>query len=97
MPYNLRSGKQQHSPQEIDTALIMLKMSKDAADQKIQEEREIAESIIELNNKKQELENLKLIKQYTDQYNTLTMLSRIHQAEADRLEMEITRLISTIH
>ena len=35
MPYNLRSGKQSHSPQEIDTALIMLKMSKDAADQKI--------------------------------------------------------------
>lgn len=97
MPYNLRSGKQQHSSQEIDTALIMLKMSKDAADQKIQAEREAAESIIELNNKKQELENLKLIKQYTDQYNTLTMLSSIHQAEADRLEMEITRLISTIN
>ncbi len=97
MPYNLRSGKQQHSPQEIDTALIMLKLHKDQTDQKIQQEKEAAESIIELNKKKQELENLKLIKQYTDQYNTLTMLSRIHQEEADRLEIEISKLISTIN
>lgn len=89
MPYNLRSGKNTNSPQDIDTALVMLKLHKDAADERIQAENELKE-------KKQELENLRLIKQYTDQYNTLTMLSRIHQAEADRLEMEITRLISTI-
>ena len=90
MPYNLRSSKNTNSPQDIDTALVMLKLHKDAADERIQAENELKE-------KKQELENLKLIKQYTDQYNTLTMLSRIHQAEADRLEMEITRLISTIN
>ena len=90
MPYNLRSGKNTHSPQDIDIALVMLKLHKDEADKRIQAEKELKE-------KKQELENLKLIKQYTDQYNTLTMLSRIHQAEADRLEMEITRLISTIN
>ena len=90
MPYNLRSGKNTNSPQDIDIALVMLKLHKDAADERIQAENELKE-------KKQELENLKLIKQYTDQYNTLTMLSRIHQAEADRLEMEITRLISTIN
>ena len=93
MPYNLRSGKQSHSSQEVDIALVMLKLHKDAADQRINEEKAVAE----LNEKKKELENLKLIKQYTDQYNTLTMLSRIHQAEADRLELEITRLISTIN
>ena len=90
MPYNLRSGKNTHSPQEIDTALVMLKLHKDNSDKRIQAENELKE-------KKQELDKLKLIKQYTDQYNTLTMLSRIHQEEADRLEMEITRLISTIN
>tara|TARA_B100001059_G_scaffold227948_1_gene258401 strand:+ start:1954 stop:2226 length:273 start_codon:yes stop_codon:yes gene_type:complete len=89
MPYNLRSGKNTSSQQDKDTALILLKLHKDAADERIQAENELKE-------KKQELENLRLIKQYTDQYNTLTMLSRINQAEADRLEMEITRLISTI-
>ena len=90
MPYNLRSGKNTHSPQEIDTALVMLKLHKDNSDKRIQAENELKE-------KKQELDKLKLIKQYTDQYNTLTMLYRIHQEEADRLEMEITRLISTIN
>ena len=89
----LRSGKNTSSPQDIDAALIMLKLNKEQADQMIMEEKEAAESIIELKKKKE----LELIKQYTDQYNTLTMLSRIHQAEADRLEMEITRLISTIN
>ena len=89
MPYNLRSGKNSNSPQDIDIALVMLKLHKDAADERIQAENE-------LKGKKQKLEKLRLIKKYTDQYNTLTMLSRIHQAEADRLEMEITRLISTI-
>ena len=93
----LRSGKNTSSHQDIDAALIMLKLHKEQADKRIMEEKEAAKSIIELNEKKKELENLKLIKQYTDQYNTLTMLSRIHQAEADRLEMEITRLISTIN
>ena len=97
MPYNLRSGKQQHSHQDIDAALIMLKLHKEQADKRIMEEKEAAESIMELNKKKQELENLKLIKQKTDQYNTLTMLTRIHQEEADRLEIEISKLMSTIN
>ena len=89
MPYNLRSGKNTSSQQDIDTALILLKLHKDAADERIQAENELKE-------KKKELENLRLIKQYTDQYNTLTMLVRIYQSEIDKLEMEITRLISTI-
>ena len=86
----LRSGKNTRSPQEIDTALIMLKLHKDAADKRIQAEKELAE-------KKKELEKLRLIKKYTDQYNTLTMLTRIHQDEADRLELEITKLMSTVN
>ena len=86
MPYNLRSGKNTNSPQDIDIALVMLKLHKDAADERIQAENELKE-------KKQELENLKLIKQYTDQYNTLTMLVRIYQSEIDKLEMEVTRLM----
>ena len=86
----LRSGKKTQSSQEVDIALVMLKLHKEQADQRIREEKELEE-------KKKELENLKLIKQYTDQYNTLTMLIRIQQAEADRLEMEITSLMSTIN
>ena len=90
MPYNLRSGKNTHSPQEIDTALVMLKLHKDNADKRIQAEKELAE-------KKKELEKLRLIKKYTDQYNTLTMLIKIQQSEADRLEMKITKLMSTVN
>ena len=92
----LRSGKNTRSPQEIDTALIMLKLHKEAADHRIREENNIT-ALEDLNNKKQELDKLRLIKKYTDQYNTLTMLSRIHQEEADKLEMEITKLMSTIN
>ena len=86
----LRSGKNTHSPQEIDAALVMLKLHKDNADRHIQAEKELEE-------KKKELEKLRLIKKYTDQYNTLTMLTRIHQEEADRLELEITKLMSTVN
>ena len=93
----LRSGKNTRSPQEIDTALIMLKLHKEAADHRIKEENNITSALEDLNNKKKELEKLRLIKKYTDQYNTLTMLSRIHQEEADKLEMEITKLMSTIN
>ena len=93
----LRSGKNTRSSQEIDTALIMLKLHKEAADQRIQEENNVISALEDLNNKKKELEKLRLIKKYTDQYNTLTMLSRIHQEEADKLEMEITKLMSTIN
>lgn len=89
MPYNLRSGKNTNSPQDIDIALVMLKLHKDAADERIKEENELKE--------KQELENLKLIKQYTDQYNTLTMLVRIYQSEIDKLEAEVTRLMLNIN
>ena len=92
----LRSGKNTRSPQEIDTALIMLKLHKEAADNRIREENNIT-ALEDLNNKKKELEKLRLIKKYTDQYNTLTMLTRIHQEEADRLEMEISKLMSTIN
>ena len=93
----LRSGKNTRSSQEIDTALIMLKLHKEAADQRIQEENNVISALEDLNNKKKELGKLRLIKKYTDQYNTLTMLSRIHQEEADKLEMEITKLMSTIN
>ena len=93
----LRSGKNTRSPQEIDTALIMLKLHKEAADNRIREENNVTSALEDLNNKKKELGKLRLIKKYTDQYNTLTMLSRIHQEEADRLEMEITKLMSTIN
>ena len=92
----LRSGKNTRSPQEIDTALIMLKLHKEAADHRIREENNIT-ALEDLNNKKKELGKLRLIKKYTDQYNTLTMLSRIHQEEADKLEMEISKLMSTIN
>lgn len=90
MPYNLRSGKNSNSPQDIDTALVMLKLHKNSADERIQAEKELEKN-------KKELEHLRLIKKYTDQYNTLTMLSRIHQEEADKLEMEISKLMSTIN
>jgi len=92
----LRSGKNTRSSQEIDTALIMLKLHKEAADNRIREENNIT-ALEDLNNKKKELGKLRLIKKYTDQYNTLTMLSRIHQEEADRLEIEISKLMSTIN
>ena len=92
----LRSGKNTRSSQEIDTALIMLKLHKEAADNRIREENNIT-ALEDLNNKKKELGKLRLIKKHTDQYNTLTMLSRIHQEEADRLEIEISKLMSTIN
>ena len=93
----LRSGKNTRSSQEIDTALIMLKLHKEAADNRIREENNVTSALEDLNNKKKELGKLRLIKKYTDQYNTLTMLLRIYQEEADRLELEITKLMSTIN
>ena len=90
MPYNLRSGKNSNSPQDIDTALVMLKLHKDAADERIQAEKELEKN-------KKELENLRLIKKYTDQYNTLTMLVRLYQTEIDKLESYVSQLISTIN
>ena len=90
MPYNLRSGKNTNSPQDIDTALVMLKLHKNSADERIQAEKELEKN-------KKELENLKLIKQYTDQYNTLTMLVRLYQTEIDKLESYVSELISTIN
>tara|TARA_B100000035_G_scaffold32776_1_gene24916 strand:- start:582 stop:857 length:276 start_codon:yes stop_codon:yes gene_type:complete len=88
----LRSGKNTHSSQDIETALIMLKLHKEYVDKRKEEEY-----IIELNEKKQELEKLRLIKKYTDQYNTLSLLVRIYQSEIDKLEIEITELMSTIN
>ena len=90
MPYNLRSGKNTNSPQDIDTALVMLKLHKDAADERIQAEKELEKN-------KKELENLRLLKKYTDQYNTLTMLVRLYQTEIDKLESYVSQLISTIN
>jgi len=90
MPYNLRSGKNTNSPQDIDIALVMLKLHKDAADERIQAEKELEKN-------KKELEKLRLIKKYTDQYNTLTMLVRLYQTEIDKLESYVSQLISTIN
>lgn len=85
----LRSGKKTHTSQEIETALVMLKLHKEQADKRIREEKELEE-------KKKESNNLRLIKNYTDQYNTLSMMVRIYQSEIDNLEAEITRLMSII-
>jgi hypothetical protein len=85
----LRSGKKTHTSQEVDTALVMLKLHKEQADKRIREEKELEE-------KKKESNNLRLIKNYTDQYNTLSMMVRIYQSEIDNLEAEITRLMSII-
>jgi hypothetical protein len=51
---------------------------------------------VKLDKMKTEISSLKLIKEYTANYNTLKMLVDVHTIEMDRLEIKITTLLSTI-
>jgi hypothetical protein len=76
---------------EVDAALVLLKVKKDNADMwnsLMMEE--------ELKKKKDELIKLKKVKRYTDRYNNLKEIISIYTQRADRLEMKITEILSSI-
>jgi hypothetical protein len=51
----------------------------------------------ELKKVKEELTNLKLIKEYTTKYNTLKMIVDIYTRELDSMEIKITTLLSIVN
>jgi len=81
-----------NSQDDKDAALILLRLNKENAVLKEELNLDIVE---ELRKKKEELIKLKEIKKMTDKYNMLSSLIRIQQAEADRLEIAISELLSS--
>ena len=51
---------------------------------------------VKLDRMNTEISSLKLIREFTANYNTLKMLVDVHTREMDRLEIKITTLLSTI-
>jgi len=52
---------------------------------------------VKLDRMNTEISSLKLIREFTANYNTLKMLVDVHTREMDRLEIKITTLLSTIN
>ena len=77
--------------QDVDAALILLKLKKDNADMWYSLMKDE-----ELQKKKDELEKLREIKRMTDEYNMVSMIVRTHTDKADSLEAKITTLMSSI-
>ena len=98
MPVQTRSQKKKamvNNPKqnnhEVDAALVLIKVKKENEDMwnslKMEEE---------LQKKKEELVKLKKAKRYTDRHNNLKEIISIYTQRADRLEMKITALLSSI-
>jgi hypothetical protein len=81
-----------NSQDDKDAALILLRLNKENDYLKKELNLDIVE---ELRKKKEELRKLKEIKKMTDKYNMLSSLIRNQQAEADRLEIAISELLSS--
>jgi len=81
-----------NSQDDKDAALILLRLNKENAVLKEELNLDLVE---ELRKKKEELIKLKEIKKMTDKYNMLSSLIRNQQAEADRLEIAISELLSS--
>jgi len=81
-----------NSQDDKDAALILLRLNKENDYLKKELNLDLVE---ELRKKKEELRKLKEIKKMTDKYNMLSSLIRIQQAEADRLEIAISELLSS--
>jgi len=81
-----------NSQDDKDAALILLRLNKENAVLKEELNLDLVE---ELRKKKEELRKLKEIKKMTDKYNMLSSLIRNQQAEADRLEIAISELLSS--
>jgi len=95
MPVVTRSKSlklQDNSQDDKDAALILLRLNKENDYLKKELNLDLVE---ELRKKKEELRKLKEIKKMTDKYNMLSSLIRIQQAEADRLEIAISELLSS--
>lgn len=81
-----------NSQDDKDAALILLRLNKENDYLKKELNLDLVE---ELRKKKEELRKLKEIKKMTDKYNMLSSLIRNQQAEADRLEIAISELLSS--
>lgn len=95
MPVVTRSKSlklQDNSQDDKDAALILLRLNKENDYLKKELNLDLVE---ELRKKKEELRKLKEIKKMTDKYNMLSSLIRNQQAEADRLEIAISELLSS--
>jgi len=76
---------------EVDAALVLLKLKKDNDDM-----WNTMKADEELQKKKAELVTLKKIKRYTDKHKTLKEIISIYTEQTDRLEIKITKLMSSI-
>ena len=79
-----RSQKKIQTQAESDAVITLLRIHKDSADQLL------------LNQKKEELEKLKLLKLYTNQYNLCKKIIDENTVEMDRLEISISELLSSL-
>ena len=79
-----RSQKNLQTQAESDAAITLLRIHKQSADQLL------------LNQKKEELEKLKLLKLHTNQYNLCKKIIDEYTVEMDRLEIAISELLSSL-
>jgi len=87
-----RHMKQNNITSEDKTAAAVLLSLK--SDHNISNEHNVHS---ELKKVKEELTNLKLIKEYTTKYNTLKMVVDIYTRELDSMEIKITTLLSIVN
>ena len=97
MPVQTRAQKKamvnvsQQNNHEVDAALVLLKLKKDNDDM-----WNAMKADEELQKKKAELFTLKKIKRYTDKHKIIKEIISIYTEQADRLEIKITKLMSSI-
>jgi hypothetical protein len=89
MPVQTRNMKKNVTFSDQSAADVLMTLNNDSHGPVITES-------MKLDKMKTEISSLKLIKEYTANYNTLKMLVDVHTREMDRLEIKITTLLSTI-
>ena len=90
-----RHMKQNNITSEDKTAASVLISLKNDHNISIEDDGQKGNS--ELKKVKEELTNLKLIKEYTTKYNTLKMMVDIYTKELNSLEIKIATLLSIVN
>ena len=90
-----RHMKQNNITSEDKTAASVLISLKSDHNMSVEDDGQKGNS--ELKKVKEELTNLKLIKEYTTKYNTLKMIVDIYTRELDSMEIKITTLLSIVN
>ena len=93
MPVQTRNMKKNVTFSDQSAADVLMTLTNDYHEPVV--EPVITDSV-KLEKMNTEISSLKLIKEYTANYNTLKMLVDVHTREMDRLEIKIITLLSTI-